>query len=558
MRLAGRTVKEIAAYWGVTEHTVYNWFKWYPREPEILPEISAGPPLDRDVETFSTFYETYSKLYFPEHWRSWVTDYFENDRLLINVPPRHGKSKLFSVWLPMFEVCRNPNVQILLVTATGGFAKKWTNEIIWHFTHNQALIEAYGPFVPEKNSGTPWRPLQGELMVAKRTREVLMGDYTLQIKGRGEQILGSEADVIVVDDITDLDVTRSPTEREKLSEKFHGEIITRQKPSSKVVVVGQRVHYMDFYGELAAKKFHALPGEPPLWKHINYPAILDWENKITLWPREWPFAKLMERYEDMRRGHSTALFETMYQQNPLPEGANLLQREWVDGDATHPGCWDFGRQYGDVMPDLGPDWRKARVISIDPSPTRNTAIIVADVASYTAEGQSQWLCGIIELERGRMNLRDIISRLKMLVQDYQPDYLIFEVNAAQRWFLQDYEFLALNREWNLPIIYHTTLGQKKADEGYGVQSLAVDFEWGRIRLPGGDPKGRAQSEQLIEEAMQYPVGTYDDLVMSLWFIKWNHRQLMPRPWKNNAYGGDRYHQDVGLYNNFGPKKWEWM
>jgi hypothetical protein len=76
------------------------------------------------------------------------------------------------------------------------------------------------------------------------------------------------------------------------------------------------------------------------------------------------------------------------------------------------------------------------------------------------------------------------------------------------------------------IIPHMT-SRNKGDAEYGLESLARDFEFGHIVCPYGDADSRAMTELLFEEARSYPEAQYDDILMALWFVKWNWRQLLP-------------------------------
>jgi hypothetical protein len=119
---------------------------------------------------------------------------------------------------------------------------------------------------------------------------------------------------------------------------------------------------------------------------------------------------------------------------------------------------------------------------------------------------------------------------------YQPDYFIFEQVAAQRWFLQDQEMEPIKRA--LTVLPHTT-GRNKGDPVLGVESLALDFEFGRVRFPYADPESKAMTEQLFEEARTYPQGVTDDLLMALWFIKWNYMRLVPKAEADARWGMSR-------------------
>jgi hypothetical protein len=558
-RNSGDPIRAIALDLGVTERTVYNYLDaigWHEKKSEN----SAPESLERTLEAFRLFYTRFSGLPFPPHWESWVRDYFEHPRLLLNTAPRHAKSKLFSVWLPLFEICLDPDIQIIVITNAGDMAGKWANEMAYHFEYNASLISAFGPFRPERGTSMPWRPLQGEFMVARRQRPVLMGDLSYQVKGRREQVLGAEADLVILDDITDLEISRSPAERQKLSDKVHGDIMTRLTPRGRVAVVGQRVHPLDIYNELALKKIAHIKGSPPLWHHLNYPAITDWEKQEVLWPEVWSFDRLMETLEDMRRGEDTSLFQAMYQQNPQYDTISIIQdREWIDGSSRFRGCWDVERAFGQAPSLEGFNSEhqvRTRILSVDPSPTKYTGIVLADVDKpriKTQENENDWECHVIHLEHGKYGLREIVGRVKYFVEDplLRPDYLIFEVNAAQRWFYQDAEFMALNRMWRLPLIQHTTKAHTHTDDEFGPQSLSGDFEWGQIRLPGKTPQDRMRCEPLIDEGINWGALDHGDIMMGLWFIKFNYRVLAPRSRKTSLrIGGGQF--------NPGPQSWEFL
>jgi len=72
----------------------------------------------------------------------------------------------------------------------------------------------------------------------------------------------------------------------------------------------------------------------------------------------------------------------------------------------------------------------------------------------------------------------------------------------------------------------------------GVWSLAADFEAGRIRFPWKEPADRDVSNLLIDEVLAYPNGMTDDVLMALWFVKFNYRSLMPRDFLPTSFSSD--------------------
>jgi hypothetical protein len=124
-----------------------------------------------------------------------------------------------------------------------------------------------------------------------------------------------------------------------------------------------------------------------------------------------------------------------------------------------------------------------------------------------------------------MQVRDMVMHIDRIIEAYHPDYLIIEQNGAQRWFLQDPAMERIRKR--VRVIPHNT-GRNKGDPDLGIESLAVDFEFGKVRLPMGDAEGRRQSKLLFDEVLTFPQGKTDDVLMALWFIKFNYSRLVPR------------------------------
>jgi hypothetical protein len=523
-----------------TVHDGRRWLEWVREHPdEKVPSDLA----DCALAAFERFYVRYSGRYFPDHWRQWVRDALTHDRLLLNVPPRHAKSELFSVWFPIWLVTLDRNIQILVISETGKVAKKFAGKVAWHLEYNGKLVSEQGRFRPDAEAA-PWRPLTGELLVHGRNRQTESGDLTLQIRGMEQQILGMEADIIIGDDVVGPDSRNSEVSRDSLSEKWHGDVMSRQSPNGRVIVVGQRIHFLDLYGELA-EKVDEFSGEV-IWHHIVTPAVIRFPSTdpetgeakaaIVLWEREWPYPKLMKRKADVTRRKGAQLWETMFQQNPLPPQGVTVKPEWINGDSSHRGCLDRDRPGGvpatlqtligvaedmEIPDDLRMKHRPVRIMSLDPPQERAGGLIIADVL----EDREVFTCGIIEAHRLRPGIQEVHRLVREKAGLYSPDYLLIEQNGAQRWFKEDPGFVAWHRRTNIRLLPHAT-GVNKQNPEWGQQSLAVDFELGRIRLPFGDADGRSMSTLLIDEVTKHPYAEYDDLFMALWFPKFNLPKLI--------------------------------
>jgi hypothetical protein len=525
-----------------------------PRD-KLAPEFKAM--LEDTPEAFELFYNHFNPKYpLPDHNKEWVKEYLENPRLQLNVPPRHNKSTIFSIWIPVWELCKNRNHRILIVSRTMTLAVNWVAYISFLLTSSE-IPRVFGRFAPDKQSGdTPWRPSKGELMVLGRTEEAGAAQFSVLARGSEGQILGFEATRIIIDDLTDKTVAISETGREHEKNWLMESVMSRLQPGGRAVVIGQRVHINDIYGTLAEQEYtRGVKRGTKVWHTIVHPAVLKWpdaeddNDAEVLWPDLWPFEELMERFASMGEQG----FECMYQQNPLPSSYALVRSEWLNK------CRDYNREAGPAGWGHDPDSQfipMVRVFSIDPSPTKYNGLVVADVAIT----RDQFACVILECRSFQGDLRAVKSEIRRVVSAYHPAYFIFERNIAQHWLQGDPFFEEL--KGRVRVLPHDTY-KNKGDAEYGMESLGADFEFGRIRLPAGDVRSREMSNTLEREALTWTREgrTRDDTLMALWFIKWNWRKLTPThnlPTEmvdDDGNGGWGYLQDVNnIRRNYAARR----
>jgi hypothetical protein len=500
----------------------------YEELPTDLQEL-----VDFTPDAFKAFFLKYSgEKYMPDHIWEIVKIVFgsasHNEWVQINIPPRHAKSTVFSQWLVIWLITRDRNVQIILTSQTLGQATKHSRKIEAVLSGHPQLIQDFGRFKP-LDTNRPWRAGMGELSIEGREVLTESGDLTLQIRGAGQGILGMEADWIIGDDVADPENSASKTQRDDLFEWWHWEVLTRAEDHTNCVVLGTRFHPQDLYAKLARVKYDDEGMDLPVnaWKTITFPAVLDWETKEVLWPEKFKRISYFKRL----RAHDPRMFEAMYQQNPLSEGEQMVRPEWIYGDEEgHIGCLDKHRGVGEAtrQPDAEHGYiPAARVLSIDPSPTAYTGILVADVPFLApSQEQQDFFAEIIEARREKMGPREVVKEIERVWGMYGPiDYLIFEKNAFARWFLQFPDL----RKWmtRMRVIGHTTTAQNKNDQEWGVMTLAADFEFGRIRIPYANAESRERADAIIEEALNYPNGDMDDIMMALWFCKIQAQNLLP-------------------------------
>jgi hypothetical protein len=490
---------------------------------KLAPEYQAM--LEWTPEAFISFYNRFCSLPMPDHCMEWVKEAFASDLLLLNVPPRHNKSSLFSIWWPVWNIVRNRDSQVLIVSLTDTLSSRWVGYIASILSFGD-IPQIFGRFKPEKMDGElPWRPSRGELMVIGRSRQTGTGmQFTVLSRGSGSQILGFEADYIIVDDVTSKKIAVSEISREQQIAWFQEEVLSRLQPEGRAVVIGQRVHMNDLYGHIREMAWeHGIDKGERVWTTISYPAVLKWPEEedysdaVVLWPEVWSYERLMKSYALVG---GKAAFYTMYCQDPQAADATLVREEWLER------CRDYDRKVGQGAPatkDGDAYLPVCRVASLDPSPTMYNGLVIADVVS----SRDQFFCIIVDIKSFKADWHSIRSELTKAIEVYNPTYFIFEKNIAQYWAKGDPFIEELRAK--VRILEHTTSSANKFEVETGLESLSFDFETAHIRLPYGSVDSRATSELLEREARNWTREgrLRDDVLMALWFIKYNWRKITP-------------------------------
>lgn len=505
---------------------------------KLDPEYQAM--LEWKPEAFISFYNRFAKYPMPEHCRNWVYDAFEHKLLLLNVPPRHNKSTLFAIWWTVWNIVRNRNYQMLIVSATSSLATQWTAYIAANLAYGDIPV-IFGRFKPDTMTGDlPWRPSRGQLMVMGRTTPGGTGmQFSVLALGQGQQVLGFEADGVVGDDMTTRTVAISETQRESQIEWWEGDVMSRpERPAEgRVIVIGQRVHASDIYGYLQEKTRTYGPNKgKAVYHHIIYPAVLqepDEERGIeakVLWPEKWSYERLMGEVYDEVGGE--AAWQTRYQQDPMSAGEALLKEEWLEG------CRDHDRRVGQgVRAERDEDafLPVVRVISLDPSPSKFNGLVVADIVS----SREAFWCHIVDIKSFKSDWGSIRKELIRVIEQYHPNYFISERSTAEHWRKGD-PFIEELRQ-RTRVLEHTTSAANKWDTNMGLESLSFEFEMGRIRLPYKDAESRAVSQILEREARNWTREgrLRDDVLMALWFIKYNWRRFTPIGHLSTTFRGEK-------------------
>lgn len=263
----------------------------------------------------------------------------EIDRLMIFMPPRHGKSELASKRFPAWCLGRDPSRQII--------AASYNSDLANDFGRNVRNLVAE----PEFGQVFPGVSLAPDSQAANRMNTNHRGAYVAA--GVGTAVTGRGAHIALIDDpFKDREEADSERRRDVVWDWYRSTLYTRLMPGGAIVLIQTRWHEDDLAGRL-------LEQEADQWEVLELPA-LDAAGK-ALWP-EWYDAPTLER---IRNTIGPREFSALYQQRPQPDEGTFFQRGWFDGWDRLPTSLRFYGSSDYAVTDGGGDYTVHRVWGID-------------------------------------------------------------------------------------------------------------------------------------------------------------------------------------------------
>jgi hypothetical protein len=477
----------------------------------------------------------------------------DREFVVMNEPPGSGKSTLFTHDIPVWLVVRNRRVRIMVGSRTERQARMYVARMKrslerevplradadslargLSFDAAACLQDDFGAFKPEGRSDL-WR---GEALVVRQLDGVAVDDKeaTVSAYGQDSGFLGGRFDLVIWDDLVDRKNVKTEDARESIREWWDSEAESRLEPGGLLILQGQRIAVNDLYRYCLDKR---TLDEQPKYRHVVFRShdVDRCNGEHDVGARPWPDGCLLDPYRipwkmlETIQHTSPRTFSVMYQQEDGDTVGGLVDPAWIMGgvDADGypaPGCLDRDRVVGEV-PEFLTNGRGWSFVTVDPSPTEFWGVIwwVYDPDSGTRYA--------IDVIKKRLNPEQFLS-LDLTSFDWEGlmvelteaaqaqrapiTHVIFEVNAAQRWFLSQRHVQRWMETTGQAFVPHTT-HINKADPKFGLESIGDLFRQGFIRLPWGSPGSRLKVNALIEEATRYPDHDTTDLVMSTWFGK---------------------------------------
>ncbi len=274
----------------------------------------------------------------------------EITRLVVEMPPRHGKSETTTVKFPAWYLGRHPDRRLIIAAHTAHLAARFSMRARNDFA--QYASEAWGLKVdPEVSAMYRWDVLDDSAPPGQPPGGMIAA-------GIGGPITGQGAHLVIIDDpVKDAEAANSKVQRDAIWDWYRFVLRTRLFPGAAVILVLTRWHEDDLVGRLLHV---AEDGQGDQWTILRLPALAEEGDPLGRKPGEalWPEQYDGEALKATRASVGSYVFAALYQQRPAPaEGAlfkrshfRYFRREGTEYVLLHPegarrvpvdSCWRF-------------------------------------------------------------------------------------------------------------------------------------------------------------------------------------------------------------------------
>jgi predicted phage terminase large subunit-like protein len=410
----------------------------------------------------------------------------DNRRLILNLPPRNGKSNIVSVIWVAWRLGLDPRLNFVCVSYSNELSGKLARDC-------RAIVEApwYRRMFPKtvisvrRSASHDFRTTAG----GGRLATSITGTLT----GRG-------GDIIILDDVIKPEDAASEVARTNVNNWYQSTLASRlnDKESGAILCVMQRLHQFDLCGMLL---------EAGGWDQLALPAIAIEDERIPLTRgrvhlRAAGEALHPEReseavLEGLKADMGSLLFSAQYEQTPVPVLGNIILKDWLLSYSAETAAqlggqiiqsWDTGIKTG-----ASNDWS----------------------VCVTARLWQRRLY-ILDVWRGRLEFPDLNRKCIELARFHRASVMLIEDKASGQQLIQS---LRAGNASGIPMPLSCTPEQDKLSRTIGVSAM---IEAGQLLLP----ENAHWLADLTAELLSFPNGKHDDQVDALTqLLGWVRRRM---------------------------------
>jgi hypothetical protein len=450
-------------------------------------------------------------------WQDFLT---ANDRAVLWAPIEHGKSSQVSIARPIYELGRDPDLRIALISNTEGQAAKSLSVIKQQIELNPRVTAVFPDLKREARYGR--RALWHDTAMIVQREDIGNKDPSIQALGVNSSIImGSRIDLAIGDDINDFQNTMTAVSRKRTVDWFDAHVESRSTARGRVWMIGTAWHREDVM-EVLAKRPSWKSKRYDAWEGNLWPDLVEVNGKLCGWPR-WRLEK--------KRGQIPALeFNRQFRNKSISQEMEIFNLLAIEA------CFD-GSPW-DPLPEL---WMQFYV-GVDLNVQKGEAHDKTSFFIGRPDGAHKIVHRII---CDNMDLDDIIFWFYYIEARFNPVLFLVENNSAQDYVRQFFKEDTLRRIFEhrgesvepflrlMPRVEGFTTGKNKADPQLGLRGMTLEFEQKRWRIP--DHK---LTQQWKDELVNFdPMSHTPDILMSSWFFHSATMKYRPQRIRSRVLGG---------------------
>ena len=231
-------------------------------------------------------------------------------RLIINVPPRSGKTEVAVKAFIAWAMGLSPDSEFIHASYSKRLATANAYDIRAMMQHEAyKLVFPWLKLQDDSKAKDEFRTTAGGIVYATGAEGTITGYGASKMRD-------SFGGAIIIDDPHKAGEATSPVMRQSVIDWYQSTIQSRlNKPDGPIIIIMQRLHEEDLSGWLLNG------GSGEKWEHLVIPARD--ESGQSFWPEQFP-PEMLDRLELT----SPYVFAGQYMQRPAPLGGGIFKDEW--------------------------------------------------------------------------------------------------------------------------------------------------------------------------------------------------------------------------------------
>ena len=387
-------------------------------------------------------------------------------RLMIAMPPRHGKSQMGSYLFPAYLMGKLPQSKLIVGSHTAELAQRF-GRMIRNLVEDERYMELF-----------PHTKLSVDSKAAGRWNTSQGGEAFFI--GKGGAMTGRGGDIIILDDILDEQDAISDTAMENTWEWYTSGPRQRLQPNGSIIVINTRWKTDDLSGRLLRQQGQLKSDQ---WEILEFPAILPSGN--PLWPEYWA----LEELEKVKMSIGLKKWNAQWQQQPTNDDGAILKRDWWRRWKYEepPNCSYIIQTY---------DTAYSKKETADFS-------VIATWGVFRPSADSGPNLILLGVRKGRWDFPELKRVAKDEYKYWNPDNVLIEAKATGTPLQHEM------RKMGIPVTMYSPGGRRTGqDKVSRANAVAPILESGMVWYP----EDEEFAQDLVEECAAFPNGNHDDQV----------------------------------------------